>query len=60
MANPTIRTLIGSGSDKEIVQLVTVSGADVTNAVVYNNSNFVNNVNKGILMGYMISGSDIS
>jgi hypothetical protein len=54
----TIRTLVGSGNDKSIVNLITISGADETDLVVYDNSAFINNVNKGIVMGYSISGSD--
>lgn len=54
----TSRTLVGAGKDKTLVLLRTISGADETGTVIYDNSAFVNDVNKGNLMGYMISGSD--
>lgn len=54
----TSRTLIGSGSDKVVVLLVTISGADETGTVIYDNSAFVNNPGKGSLAKYSITGSD--
>jgi len=54
----TSRTLVGSGSEKVLVLLRTITGADETNTIIYDNSAFVNNTAKGNLMGYMISGSD--
>lgn len=54
----TQRTLIGSGKDKVLVILTTIDTTDVTAQVIYDNSAFVNDVSKGNLMGYMVSGSD--
>lgn len=52
------RILQGEGNEKSVTILITVSGADVTNSVVYDNSTLINDTSKGCLMGYMISGSD--
>lgn len=54
----TSRILQGEGKEKSIVILYTINGADVTNAVIYDNSTLINDTSKGVLMGYMISGSD--
>lgn len=54
----TSQTLLGAGNDKSVVILYTISGADETDAVIYDNSAFINDVSKGVCMGYVISGSD--
>ncbi len=54
----TSRTLVGGGDNKVLVLLVTISGADETGTVIYDNSAFVNNPGKGSLAKYSISGSD--
>jgi len=56
----TQRTLLGSGSDKNIIRLVHVvsDGSEETDLVVYDNSAFVNDVTKGRLVKAWISGSD--
>lgn len=61
MANTvTQRTLVGSGSEKNIVRLISVvsDGTEESNLVVYDNSAFVNNTAKGTLMEVWASGSD--
>jgi hypothetical protein len=56
----TQRTLVGSGSSKNIVRLISVisDGTEESNLVVYDNSAFVDNVLKGTLMEVWASGSD--
>ncbi len=52
------RTLVGAGPSKVLVLHRTISAADETNTVIYDNSAFVNDVSKGNLMRCIISGSD--
>lgn len=52
------RSLLGTASDKNIIRLITISGADETATVIYDNSALVNDVTKGNLMKCEISGSD--
>lgn len=54
----TSQVLQGAGKDKSVVILYTISGADVTDEVIFDNSAFCNDPTKGVVMGYMISGSD--
>lgn len=52
MANSvTQTTLVGSGSDKRIVRRIHIvsDGSEETDLVVYDNSTFINDVNKGRL-----------
>lgn len=61
MANTVVqRTLQGSGSDKNIVRLISVisDGTEESNLVVYDNSTFCNNTSKGVLSQVWASGSD--
>jgi hypothetical protein len=61
MANTvTQRTLVGSGSDKNIVRLIHIlsDGTEESDLVVYDNSAFVADVTKGRLVEVLVSGSD--
>lgn len=61
MANTvTQRTLIGSGKDRNIVRLISVisDGTEEAATIVYDNSTFVNNTAKGVLLEVWASGSD--
>lgn len=61
MANTvTQRTLLGGANSKNVVHLITIvsDGSEETDLVVYDNSAFINNVNKGNLMAVRASGSD--
>lgn len=61
MANTvTQRTLLGSGSDKNIVRLIHIvsDGTEESDLVVFDNSAFVNDVSKGRLVEAWVSGSD--
>ncbi len=61
MANTVVsRTLVGSGKDKRILLLITVTGdgtTQETNTVVYDNSTFINDVSKGNLVSITASGT---
>lgn len=52
----TQRTLVNGR--KNIIRLITISGADETATVIYDNSAFVDDVTKGNLMQCKMSGSD--
>lgn len=53
------RVLQGSGKDKVVVVHTTITDADVTDFVLYDNSAFINDVTThSRLMSVMISGSD--
>ena len=55
----TQRTLLGSGSDKNIVRLINIvsDGSEETDLVIYDNSTLVADVSKGRLVELMVSGS---
>jgi hypothetical protein len=55
----TQRTLLGAGSDKNIVRLIHIlsDGTEETDLIVYDNSAFIANVAKGCLRELWISGS---
>lgn len=55
----TQRTLLGSGSDKNIIRSINIvsDGSEETDLVIYDNSAFVNNVAVGSLMQLWISGN---
>lgn len=54
------RTLLGAGADKTIVRLIHIAsdGTEEADLIVYDNSNFVNNVSKGVLEEVWLSGND--
>ena len=56
----TQRTLLGSGSDKNIVRSIHIvsDGTEESDLVVYDNSAFVADVAKGTLLEVWVSGSD--
>jgi len=61
MANTvTQRTLLGSGSDRNIVRSIHIvsDGTQESDTIVYDNSTFVNDVAKGRLKKVWLSGSD--
>lgn len=61
MANTiTQRTLLGSGKDKNIVRMINLvsDGTEETDLIVYDNSDFINDVTKGSLVEAWVSGSD--
>lgn len=61
MANTvTQRTILGSGSDKNIIRLINIvsDGSQETDLVIFNNSSFLNNAAKGKLLGVWATGSD--
>lgn len=61
MANTvTQRTLLGAGSDKNVYRLITIvsDGTEETDLVIYDNSAFVADVNKGKLQQVWVSGDD--
>lgn len=60
MANTvTQRTILGAGSDKNIVRLIHIlsDGSEETDLVVYDNSTLINDVSKGNLKQIWVSGS---
>jgi len=60
MANTiTQRTLLGGGTDRDIVRLIHIisDGSEETDTIIFDNSTFCNNVTKGALMSIMASGA---
>lgn len=55
----TQRTLLGGVSSRYVVRQITIvsDGSEETDLVIYDNSAFINNVNKGNLMKLQVSGS---
>jgi len=56
----TQRTLIGSGSDRNILRSIHISsdGTEEADLVVYDNSTFIADTSKGALLEMWVSGSD--
>jgi hypothetical protein len=56
----TQRTLLGSGSEKNIVRSIHIvsDGTEESDLVIYDNSAFVGDVSKGSLLELWVSGSD--
>lgn len=60
MVNTVVqRTLVGGGNSRYIVREITIisDGSEETDLVIYDNSAFIANVNKGRLMKVQASGS---
>lgn len=55
----TQRTLMGGANDQNVVRLINIvsDGSEETDLIVFNNSDFCNDVNRGRLMAVRASGS---